>query len=73
MKDDWPPYSPDLSPMENLWARLNQLITANGHPQTDEQLKVAVIAAWMSLDKDDINAYVRSFPGRLQAVLQKRR
>lgn len=35
---DWPPYSPDLNPIENIWAIIKQHI-ASRMPRTDEELR----------------------------------
>ena len=33
---EWPPYSPDLNPIENLWAILKQKLSQNGYSTKSE-------------------------------------
>ncbi len=41
----WPPYSPDLSPTENLWGYMDKKIKKRAY-QTKEELRTAVIEVW---------------------------
>lgn len=65
-----PPSSPDVNPMENLWAELKRRIRSRPRlPTSVEELKRAVLEAWDSLTVEDINKFVGSMPNRVQAVL----
>ena len=42
---DWPPCSPDISPIEKIWARMDQIVKAL-QPRTKQELRDAIIFAW---------------------------
>lgn len=61
---DWPANSPDLNPIEELWAYLNDLIALQ-YPVTMEDLKRATIIAWEMIPTEVINNFVRSYKKKL--------
>ena len=72
----WPPYSPDLNPIEHMWWALKKMVHKL-HPelatigQSDEdweRLKAALKEAWMKIPNSLILALIRSMPRRLRAV-----
>jgi hypothetical protein len=65
---DWPPYSPDLNPIENLWAILKRRVAAH-NPTTTEELKAAILTEWHSITPSQCARLVKSMPARCQAVL----
>lgn len=67
---NWPPYSPDLNPIEQLWAILNRRIADDYHPQTFEELREAAVAAWKAIPMSTINNLVRSFSAKLRRVAE---
>ena len=46
---DWPPNSPDLSPIENLWAVLKQRIQTRA-PKALNELKRSIEEEWLQFD-----------------------
>lgn len=62
--ENWPAYSPDLNPIENLWAYLDSLI-ADKAPTTMEELKRVAIEVWEAIPQATIDNFVRSFRGKL--------
>jgi transposase len=62
---DWPANSPDLNPIELLWAVLKAAVQ-KFRPETLDDLKVVLQAAWDSISQDTIDRLVASFPARLK-------
>lgn len=68
---DWPPMSPDLSPIENLWALLDMKVEAT-HPTTLEQLRAHMRKAWEELSEGEVVRHLfHSMPRRMKLVLEK--
>jgi transposase len=74
--DDWPAFSPDLSPIENVWRILKQRVRQH-EPRTKEELKRAIEVEWEALTQQEINRVVWgtekgrkwTMRDRLQAVI----
>lgn len=65
LMDSWPPYSPHLSPVENMWPLLNAGITER-RPYNEETLIQAAHDAWEAIPQSVVNAAVLSFRRRLE-------
>ena len=65
---DFPPYSPDLNPIENLWADLARRVE-QFQCDTMEELQDVVAEEWKNTDKDLLRTLARSMPERCQAVI----
>lgn len=66
---DWPPYSPDLNPIENLWANLKKRVE-NDNPKDVLELENAVRKCWTETDNDLCRKLVNSMPNRLDRLLE---
>jgi hypothetical protein len=65
----WPPRSPDISPIESLWAILSYRVYCKHHPMTHEEIKAAWLAEWDALTQDEVDKLVLTFTGRLQKLV----
>lgn len=66
---DWPAWSPDLNPIENLWSDLKRRVYAH-HPQTMEELEHWIGIEWQATDLNFIQLICHSMPKRLKLVLE---
>ena len=65
----WPPYSPDLAPIENLWAILKRKVHERRHQSVDELIE-HVLQVWDSDEFNDICAKLaESMPDRIDACI----
>lgn len=75
---DWPPHSPDLNPIENLWALLKakiydlypELLDMPNNNYTLEILVDAAQEAWDLLDQDILANLSDSMPRRVRAIIE---
>ena len=68
---DWPAYSPDLNPIENLWSYIVRNIYADGKVYDDvDELWEAIQQCWESIPQKIIKALVKSMPKRTINLLE---
>ena len=71
----WPPNSPDLNPIENVWDMMKGYIQLNypslggGKQRTHDALRSIVKEAWDSVSSADLVRLIKSMPARSQAVV----
>jgi transposase len=65
--EDWPPDSPDLNPIEILWAVISREVEKQ-LPPTKFALINLVQTIWLKVPQATINALIDSFPKHLQQV-----
>jgi hypothetical protein len=67
---NWPPNSPDLSPIENLWAFVQARVDKKGCKDVD-QLKAAVVSELKSVPKTVLSNLFSSMHKRLAQTIEK--
>jgi transposase len=66
----WPAQSPDLNPIENLWAEVKKKIRNKKKKPTNlAELERDVKNAWKAIPKRLIENLIDSMPARIQAVI----
>ena len=75
----WPPYSPDLNPIESLWNILKNHIQVNS-PEingirlvSSARLKILLEAAWHSIPSEELSVLIGSMHERCVAVITANR
>lgn len=77
---DWPPVSPDLNPIENLWALLKAKIYElrpdlrhmNNNNTTKEILIATAQQAWQEIDIRHLQHLSETMPNRVEAIIEAR-
>ena len=78
---EWPPYSPDLNPIEHVWAELKKLVywlhselyTAEGPEDVImEKIKSAVYKAWKQISDKFLYSLIDSIHKQVKAVRKAR-
>jgi hypothetical protein len=75
---EWPPYSPDLNPIEHLWSLLKdkvlklfpELYTMPNNEETRWYLIGCAQQAWSAIDPQILRNLCDSMPRRVQAILE---
>jgi hypothetical protein len=76
----WPPYSPDLNPIEHLWWHLKKLVFTR-YPQYNNISKAeeewdgfcsALKTCWRAIPGSLIHALIMSMPRRIKACIEAR-
>ena len=66
-----PPNSPDLNPIENIWAHMKHRISMEcGHITSVKAMKHAVISIWNEFEDHRWDHLIESMPARIQAVIK---
>ena len=66
---DWPPQSPDLNPIENVWKTLGERSKART-PKTTVQLWNVLQEEWNKITQQDINKSISSCSQKCQSVIE---
>jgi transposase len=70
---DWPPYSPDLSPIEELWGELERRRSEQfGVAATQDELKQQLREIWKAIPQSVIDNFVASFRTKLRRCVAAR-
>lgn len=74
----WPPHSPDLNPIENLWALLKaeiykirlDLMHMKNNNETKRILVETAQIAWQNIDMKHLEHLSETMPNRVQAIIE---
>jgi DNA replicative helicase MCM subunit Mcm2 (Cdc46/Mcm family) len=66
--EDWPPNSPDLSVIENVWGILKAKLLQR-KPASLQELRRMLVEEWNGLPQATIDALIRSTPERMQLCI----
>ena len=67
---DWPSQSPDLNPIEHLWAELERIIRSRSQAITNvAELETALQEEWGKISQSQVMALIESMPRRIEAVI----
>lgn len=70
---DWPARSPDLNPIEHVWAILKRRLRRQICPTDDlNRLEVLIREEWDHLDQQVIRNLIGSMPSRVRKVIERR-
>jgi transposase len=67
----WPSKSPDLNPIENLWARIDRQVNQHG-PWSRDELAKFWREEWDAIPQAEIDSLVRSFNRRTKECIQRK-
>jgi transposase len=64
---DWPPYSPDMNPIEYCWSWMTRHVN-RARPTSLPGLKIAIEHAWEEMPQATIQAYIDHVPRTLERI-----
>ena len=69
----WPPQSPDLSPIENLWNRIKNIIAGRRHRVKNvSMMEVALQEIWPEIEGERLEKLNESMLRRLDACIKNK-
>ena len=68
---EWPAQSPDLNPIENVWAELNRRLRKR-KCNSEEELFELLTKTWKELDAEYLQKLIESMPRRCAAVIKSK-
>ena len=71
MLTPWPANSPDLNPVENMWALVSRAVDKAMPIGEKDDLWGVVLAAWDGVPQETVDKLVKSFPHRVRSLLTK--
>ena len=72
-KGTWPVNFPDFSPIENLWAILQNRLDSLERPTNLKMLQNQLIQAWREITPNILDKLIASMPGRIKKCIELRK
>ena len=69
-KEIWAPNSPDLNPIENLWAILPTMLDAMERATNLKVLYKQLVSAWKEISPETLEKIIAGIPGRISKCLK---
>ena len=69
-KEIWPLNSPDLNPIENLWAILQTKLDAMERATNLKVLEKQLVSAWKEISPETLEKIIAGMPGRISKCLK---
>ena len=71
-KLQWPPNSPDLNPIENLWKTMKDLLRHHKKPSNKQEMMDTIKAVWEEVSLEQLQNLIESMLKRMKAVISAR-
>lgn len=68
-KLDWPPNSPDLNPIENMWKIMKDLLRYHKKPNNTQEMIQVIQAVWNEVPLEQLQNLIVQMPHRIRAVI----
>jgi transposase len=68
---DWPSYSPDLNPIENIWGKIKRKLSMKKCSNV-RQLKELISKYWNQLTINDLKIYAKSMEHRIERCIKNK-
>ena len=68
----WPPNSPDLNPIENLWKLVKDLLQKHKKSKNQQEMAATIQAVWDEVPLEHIQDVIANMPSRKQAIISTR-
>jgi transposase len=67
---EWPKYSPDLNPIENIWSWLKRKCNED-QPKTIDELRKCILKHWRAITPQFLAPYINGLEDRFRKVVKK--